>query len=103
MEQFLLLFVAAVVCEGIVEYLVAPWFDYWEKQGGNTIVVDQTLKTGAALMGVAVAWQLQLQFFLMAFGVSSLSPWFDLIVTGIAIGRGSNYIHDLIGQLRHEF
>ena len=101
MEQFLVLFVAAVVGEGIVEYLIAPWFDAWEAHGASQVVVEQTLRTVAAVVGVAIAWQLGLKFFEIAFGLHSLSPWFDIVVTGVAIGRGSNYIHDLIGQLKH--
>jgi len=103
MNEFLVLFVAAVLCEGVVEYLVAPWFDYWKTRGGDETVVQQALRSAAAGVGVLVAWQLQLLFFRSAFELDSLSPWFDIIITGIAIGRGSNYIHDLIGQLRHEF
>jgi hypothetical protein len=96
------LLVAAVVCEGIVEYLIAPWFDKWEKSGGEPVVVEQVLRLVTAVLGIAAAWQLDLPFFRTAFGVESLSSWFDLGVTGIAIGRGSNYIHDRIGRLRHQ-
>jgi len=102
MESFLILFVAAVVCEGIVEYLVAPWFDLWRSKGGDEIVVQQTLRTFAGMAGVLIAWQLQLKFFEMAFNVYALTPWFDTAVTGIAIGRGSNYIHDLLDHLVNE-
>jgi len=96
------LFVAAVVCKGIIEYLIAPWFDKWEKSGSEPVVVEQVLRLVTAVLGIAAVWQLDLQFFRTAFGVELLSPWLDLGVTGVAIGRGSNYMHDLIGSLRHQ-
>jgi len=98
MDQLFVLFIAAVVGEGIVEYLLAPLFDKW-KESGDAALVEQGLRMTAAAVGIAIAWQLQLKFFNIAFGLESLSPWFDIVVTGIAIGRGSNYINDLIGKL----
>lgn len=103
MEKFLLLFIAAVVGEGVVEYLIAPWFDWWKAklmdQGKPDVIPGMLLRLCACAVGIIIAWQLQLMFFKLAFGVVALSPWFDIVVTGVAIGRGSNYVHELIGKL----
>ena len=98
MDELFTLFIAAVVGEGIVEYLLAPLFDKW-KESADPALVEQCLRMAAAAVGIAIAWQLQLKFFEIAFGLHSLSPWFDITVTGIAIGRGANYINDLVGKL----
>lgn len=98
MDNFLLLFVASVVGEGVVEYLIAPVFDKL-KEHWDMVLVQQLLRLASCAVGVAIAWQLQLKFFEFAFGVHSLNPWFDIVVTGIAIGRGSNYVHELINKL----
>jgi hypothetical protein len=58
---------------------------------------------GSYVLGHSIAWQLDLVFFCLAFDKVSLSPWFDIAVTGIVIGRGSNYLNDFVGKLRHEF
>jgi hypothetical protein len=55
------------------------------------------------VLGIAAAWQLALQFFRTAYGIEMLSPRCDLGRPGIAIGRGSNYLNDFVGRLRHEF
>ena len=99
MDKFLLLFVAAVVGEGTIEYLVAPVFDWLKASGWDTMLCQQLLRFCSCALGIIIAWQLQLAFFQFAFGVNALNPWFDITVTGVAIGRGSNYVHDLIKKL----
>lgn len=100
MEKFLLLFIAAVVGEGTIEFLVAPVFDWLKKYRNlSEEIAAHCLRLCSALLGICIAWQLQLKFFEFAFGVHALSAWFDLVITGIVIGRGSNYVHDLIKKL----
>jgi hypothetical protein len=106
MDKFLLLFIAAVVGEGVVEFLIAPWFDWWKvwlmQQSKPDVIPGMLLRLCACAVGIVIAWQLQLAFFRFAFGVESLSPWFDIVITGVAIGRGSNYVHELLGKLQTE-
>jgi len=45
---------------------------------------------------VAVAYELNL---LKYFDISSKIPYVDLIITGVLISRGSNYVYDLISRL----
>jgi hypothetical protein len=101
--QFLILLVAAVLGEGIVEYLVAPFFDRWRKGGADPVLIGQALRWVTAVLGIVIAWQLDLAFFCLAFEKVSLSLWFDIAVTGSVIGRGSNYLNDFVGKLIHEF
>lgn len=45
---------------------------------------------------IAIAYELNL---LKYFDISSKIPYVDLIITGILISRGSNYVYDLISKL----
>jgi hypothetical protein len=101
--EFLALSVIAVVVEGIVEYLVAPFFDRWKEGGADPVLIGQALRWVTAVLGIVIAWQLDLAFFRLAFEKVSLSPWFDIAVTGIVIGRGSNYLNEFVGNLSHNF
>lgn len=78
----------AAFVEGLVEYLFA-------KEGSS----QPALKYIALALGVglAVAYDVDI---LAALGMHSIVPLVGNIVSGIAIGRGSNYVNDIVGMLR---
>lgn len=82
------IFVLAILIEGITEYFISdpnkkqPW-----------------LKYAAAGLGiiVSVAYKVDL---LAALGVTSAVPLIGELLTGLVIGRGSNYLNEFIGKVR---
>ena len=54
---------------------------------------------GAAALGIAVCVLSGLDIFALS-GIEFIVPYFGSVLTGIAIGRGSNLVHDLIENLK---
>lgn len=80
----------ALFVEGATEHFVKPALD---KAG-----MEWFKPYAALLLGLLVAAGFQADIFTplaVAVGLEPLSPWFGLVLTGVAIGRGSNYIHDI--------
>lgn len=89
MEMFFGLLLLATFVEGLVEYLFA-------KDG----VSQPVLKYIALGLGVvlAIAYQVDVLAFV---GMTSVVPFVGYVVSGIMIGRGSNYVNDIVGMLRN--
>lgn len=82
------IFFLAFFVEGLVEYLFA-------KDNGS----QPTLKYIALALGVglAIAYNVDL---LALLGMTSIVPLVGNIVSGIIIGRGSNYVNDVVSKLK---
>jgi hypothetical protein len=82
------IFVLAIFVEGFVEYFVStpdkaqPWVKYV-----------------AAALGVvlSIAYGLDL---LAALGVATVYPFVGSVITGLIVGRGSNYLNDFVSRVR---
>jgi len=86
------LFFLALFIEGTVEYLVAQVLsDYLP----DFKVVVRYI---AAVIGIGVAFGFQVN--LPALIGLTGPDWVGYLVTGIIIGRGSNYLNDLIDRVR---
>jgi len=89
------LFIAFLV-ETLVEFLLAPLF---EKVPKLTPFKWVTMYVAIAVaMFAAFLYRLDLVFMLAQFlGVAEIpQTTYGIVITGIAIGKGSNYLHDLI-------
>lgn len=84
------IFLLATFVEGTVEYLFA-------KEG---VVSQPVLKYIALALGVvlAIAYNVDL---LATVGMTSIVPLVGNVVSGVIIGRGSNYVNDMVGLLRN--
>ena len=84
--EFLTFLIAAIFIEGLVEYLFKEW------TGGSWI------KYVALCCGVifAVIYKLDL---MAQFGFVAFSPYVGYVITGLIIGRGSNYVNDFVSRL----
>ena len=91
--------VLATIAEELVEYLFAPIMD---AHGHNAMQPEPSgvldwrglaLRYAAALIGIALCIVYQADL-LVLFNLTSPWPWVGWVVTGILIGRGSNFIHD---------
>lgn len=87
MDWYSLIF-SAIVIEGLITY-------------GKTLVVDhkfqwQVLASMLLGMGCAVAFNIDL--FATA-GIEASVPYVGMILTGVLLSRGSNYVFDLLSSL----
>lgn len=86
-ETFAAIFILAVLVEGFIEYFVSdpnkkqPWLKYL-----------------AAVFGMALCVAYDADLF-AALGLHSAYPFIGEVLTGLVIGRGSNYLNQFIGQV----
>ena len=88
-----LVVLAAAMGEGVIEFIPVPILD-WLKvtdKGVRTVILNLL----SALLGVGIACNFHLGLFTFL-GAAGDIEIVDQIITGVLIGRGSNYIHGLI-------
>ena len=93
-QTVVILIFAAAVGEGINEYFFLPWLDTF-KDKWNEVVRVQVLRLWSGLVGIGIAWELQLCVFDLL-GAELRHELVGFVLTGLLIGRGSNSIHQLI-------
>ena len=92
MDLFVLVLVAAILVEFVIQTL---------KEIVNAGKVNWYM-LGAAALGIIVCEFGAIDIFKMA-GINFMFPYLGEALTGIAIGRGSNLVHDLISNLQNAF
>ena len=117
METLTALLVLAAFAEALVEYLVKPLVNTLanavpalEAPPSETAsgaeppppreplsARDLLLRYLAAGVGIALAFSYQVDLFAL-FELSPPAPWLGYLVTGIIMGRGSNFVHDFAGR-----
>ena len=90
------LVLAAAVGEGINEFFFIPWLDLLRDEWNETVRI-QIARIWSGLVGVAIAWELSLSIFALL-GVELRHPVVSYVLTGLLIGRGSNYIHEFVNR-----
>ena len=83
--EFITFLTAAVFIEGLVEYLFKEF------------VNGKLVKYVALAIGIVFAIVYRLDLMVM-FGFKAFSPYVGYIVTGLIIGRGSNYVNDFVSR-----
>lgn len=78
----------AFFVEGLIEYLF-----------GKDNETQPILKYVALLIGVLLAVAYNVDILAMV-GLHSIVPLIGNVVSGVIIGRGSNYVNDFVGKLR---
>lgn len=86
--------ILATLAESLVEYLIAPVAD---ELGDDKPWREIAMRYVAAAVGIALAILYQTDLLAML-GLASPWPWVGWVVTGLLIGRGSNFIHDFAGR-----
>jgi len=89
--------VLATVAEALVEHLFAPIID---ARGDDEIIPPSawdwraiTLRYTSVLLSVLLTITYQADILLLL-NLSPPWPWVGWVITGLLIGRGSNFIHD---------
>lgn len=88
MENVIGILFLATFTEGLVEYLF-----------GKDGATQPYLKYIALAIGVVLAIAYNVDLLAMV-GLHSVVPLVSYIVSGIVIGRGSNYVNDVVSTLR---
>ena len=84
----------AFLAESMTEYVFSVWLDL-AKQKWPILETIQPLRYVAMVVGVGLAFAYRLDLLLAAFpNMPPFAPWVGILLTGMAIGRGSNYLHD---------
>jgi hypothetical protein len=91
--RFVLAFALAFIAESMSEYLFATWLELIEKRW-PALEEAQPMRYVSLLVGLALAFAYQLDILYEAFGYVAIWPWVGMLITGLVIGRGSNYLHD---------
>ena len=95
-----LIFVLSFLAESLTEYFARPILSpnsQPEEDAGPRPLSPLWLRYIAALVGIALALLYQVDL-LALFGLAAIHPIVGYIITGILIGRGSNYLHDLVDR-----
>lgn len=82
----------ATLVEGMVEYLLDVPL---KKLIADADWRGEAMKVSAALVGVVVALLAGLDIFAPVLG--DKTPLLNQVLTGLVIGRGANYAHDVVG------
>lgn len=91
MENFFIIIAGAVIAEALVQCLKATPISF--KNGAWWEVV-------AAVVGILVSAMMHLNMIDLLMPTSGIAQYGGIIATGILIGRGSSFVHDLIGKLK---
>lgn len=87
-----LVVLAAAVGEGVIEFIPVPLLNLTTCSDKIRTAILNTL---SALLGVGIALNFQLGLFSLLGGTGTFAV-VDPVLTGILVGRGSNYIHGFI-------
>ena len=84
---FIALIIAlAAIGEGAVEYFLSPF-----------AAAKPYLMYVSLAVGVVLAWGYQVDALNVLLGAQPAAlPWLGVVLTGVLIGRGANYLHDFI-------
>lgn len=87
-ETFTFIFILAVLVEGLIQYFVS-----------NPDKPQRWLQYVSALLGILVCVAYKADM-LAGLGLVSPYPFIGEVLTGLVIGRGSNYLNDFISKIR---
>ena len=96
------IFVLAFLAETLTEYFARPFIrpDTLPGNGHSErqwVIPAYLLRYIAAVVGIALAIAYRADI-LGLLGLTAWAPWIGWVVTGLIIGRGSNYLHDMVDR-----
>lgn len=95
-------FALAFLCEAIVEYLFADlvtWLcNLVQGKVGIPTSPTKVMKFVAAAVGIALCFGYSIDLMaILGLGLVPMHPAIGIVLSGIVIGRGSNYLNDFLG------
>lgn len=91
MEKLIMLVVIAIIAESVWETLKMTWQD-------GKVKID---RIGALVVSMLIVFGTRLDI-LALLEIETVIPFLGIILTGILISRGSNFIHDLLVRLNNK-
>ena len=90
------------LCESLVEYFAAPWLKPVNSTPDAELpprwrINRLWLRYIAAAVGVGLAFAYRTDLLALA-GLTAVHPAVGYAITGIVIGRGANYLNDLVDR-----
>lgn len=82
LDRITVFLILAFLAESLTEYLFGTWVKIYTKYI-------------AVAVGIALAVNFRTDFFEEFLGLTSSLPYVGCILTGILLGRGSNWLHEL--------
>jgi hypothetical protein len=98
----LLALVLAFMAESLVEYFLGWAFDLWKSQS-EIVKKAEPLKYVAAIVGLALAFAYRVDLIAWALKTQPEPAWVGIALTGMALGRGANFMHDFLERLGVKF
>jgi hypothetical protein len=96
MQLIGLIILAAAVGEGVIEFLPVPILDkFIPNIEANRPVRTVILNILSAVLGVGIAVNFGLGLFSLLGAAGHLGAM-DEVLTGVLVGRGSNYVHNFV-------
>lgn len=92
----LVAFILAAIVEGAVEYFIKPWFS--EEARTKYPGIKEIPKFLALIVACILAFAYELDVIKEITKISAQPIWIGYILTGLLIGRGSNYFHNVLGN-----
>jgi hypothetical protein len=93
--------VLAFLCESLVEYLARPVLQWGQSEADTDLSKPRPsplwLRYIAALTGIVLCLAYRADA-LASLNLVAWQPWIGQVITGILVGRGSNYLHDLVDR-----
>jgi len=91
---YLVALLLAFIVEALVEYHLAPIVKLLETKWGFLYDLELA-KYVTLLVGVPLAFAYGLDLIMTYLGATPKPAWIGIVVTGYAISRGANFLHDM--------
>jgi hypothetical protein len=101
--QLTIILVFAVLVEMLVEYFVKPLIPKTEDPEPKWYYTLPYSRYAAGIVGIALCLVYRLDIIALLFGVVAHSQtwsYVGMVLTGLLISRGANYVHDWIVNVR---
>jgi len=90
-ESIVAIFILAAVIEGIIAYVIPS---------NNAEMPREWIKYVSAVLSIAICIAYKADI-LATLGVLSPLPYVGEIITGLIVGRGSNFLNDFYGKIKN--
>lgn len=91
MEKLIMLVVVAIIAESVWETLKMTWQD-------GKLCID---RIGALVVSMLIVFGIRLDI-LALLEIETVIPFLGIVLTGVLISRGSNFVHDLLVRLSNK-
>lgn len=84
----------AVFCEGTITFFYSEIVRQWGEMTPLEFFREYSARYVALALGLGLAFGFEVDV-PAVLGLVAVAPWIGIAVTGVVIGRGANYVHDL--------